>query len=94
MRTAKSVLLRGIVFVNCPRKVERFTTLRVLCRVSRMDTTDLPWERYFAQSVIIFVAVLAFQYLTRGTTTIPIALVVAIGFFAMSIAVDRHQRET
>lgn len=57
-----------------------------------MDSSALPWQRYLVQSVVVLVAVLAFQYLSRGTITLPIALVVAVGFFAVSVAVDRYQR--
>lgn len=57
-----------------------------------MDSSALPWQRYLVQSAVVFVVVLAFQYLSRGTITLPIALVVAVGFFAVSVAVDRYQR--
>ena len=55
-----------------------------------MDRSDVPWMQYLVQSVVVFGAVLAFQYLFRGTTTMVVALVVAIGFFAMSVVVDQY----
>lgn len=59
-----------------------------------MDTSELPWEQYLVQSVVVLIAVLAFQYLFRGTTTLAIALAVAVGFFAMSVAVDLRDRRS
>lgn len=52
---------------------------------------EIPWRDHLVRAGSVLAAVLVFQYLFRGSVTVPIAVTVAVGYVLVAEGVRRYR---